>query len=105
MFDVIQAWINTANASPLMENFDNEKLIVFLTSPLGLGIAVGLVIVFILLKWHLSAVIVTAIMAGIYVVRYTLNDTDGPNDSIYLFIGAAVGLAGFIIYFTLMREE
>lgn len=105
MFEALRGWIETANASPLLENFNNEKLIVFLTSPIGLGIAIGLVLIFILLKWKLSAVILTAIMAGVYVVRYTLNDTDGPNDTIYLFIGAAVALAGFIIYFTLMREE
>lgn len=105
MFEAMQRWMATAQNSPFMENMNNEKLITFLTSPVGLGITIGLVVVFILLKWKLSAVIATAIMAGIYVVRYTIREGDGPNDSIYLFIGGAVALAGFIIYFTLMREE
>lgn len=105
MLQGIQKWIATAQNSPFMENMDNEKLITFLTSPIGLGIMATLVIIFIFLKWNLSAVIATSLVAGIYVVRYTISEGDGPNDSIYLFIGAAVALAGFIIYFTLMREE
>lgn len=105
MFEALQRWMATAQNSPFMENMNNEKLITFLTSPVGLGIMTGLVVVFVLLKWNLSAVVATALMAGIYVVRYTIKEGDGPNDSIYLFIGAAVALGGFIIYFTLMREE
>lgn len=105
MFDSIQRWIAATNDSPMMENMSNEKMVTYLTSPLGLGIAVALVIALIFLKQRLSAVIVTALIAGIYVVRYTITDTSGPNDTIFLFIGGAAALAGFIIYFTLMKEE
>lgn len=105
MFDSLQRWINQANEAPMMEQMSNEKMIGYLTSPTGLGIAVGLIIVLLFLKQRLSAVIVTALIAGIYVVRYTITDTSGPNDTIFLFIGGAAALGGFIIYFTLMKEE
>ena len=105
MFDALERWMRTANESPLLENMSNEKVITFLTSPIGLGIAIGLIAAFILLKWRISAVAVTTVMAGIYIFQYTITETDAPNSTIYLFIAGAAALAGFIIYFTLMKEE
>lgn len=105
MFEAFQQWIDSTKNSSLMENMTNEMMIAHLTSPIGLGIAAVLVVFFVIMKWRLSAVIVTAIIAGIYIVRYTISDTDGPNSSIFLFIGGAALLGGFVIYFTLMQEE
>jgi len=92
MFDAIEKWFNTANNSKFMENMSNEKFMDLITSPIGLGVSAVLVAFFVLLKWRLSAVVLTAILAGIYIFRYTLTETGAPNSSIYLFIAGAVGV-------------
>ena len=105
MMESLQRWMSETSNAPFLEKLDNEQMMIYLTSPLGLAIAVVLVIIFVFLKQRIAAVLVTTIIAGIYVVRYTIKDTSGPNDTIFLFIGGAAALAGFIIYFTLMKEE
>ena len=101
MLESIQNWF--AN-SGFMDQMSNEQLIEHITSPVGLGISIALIVLTILMKWRVSFVVLTGIVAGIYVVRYTITDTSGPNDTIFLFITGATVLGGFIIYFTLMKE-
>ncbi len=104
MLDSIADWFSV-NVGPLMEQLDNQTLIEHMTSPIGLGVFIALMVFCLIMKWRISFVVLASILSGIYVVRYTITDTSGPNKTMYMFIGAAIALAAFVIYFSLMRDD
>ncbi len=105
MWEQLQDWFASSDLSLYADNLSNEKLIHFMTSPLGLGIFLAIIALAFYLKWKVVFVSLAGILAGVYVVRYTITDTSGPNQTIFLFIGGAVALAAFVIYFGLMGED
>jgi hypothetical protein len=105
MWESIQEWFNSTDWSFFQDNLNNDTLIGYITSPVGLGISVVLIIISFFLKWRLVFVGISTVLAGLLVARYTMTDTGGPNKSILLFAGGAVLVSALAIYFSLMSEE
>jgi len=105
MLESIREWFGGLNLDPWLENLNNEKIIAALTHPIGVGVAVAVIVFAIFMKWRITFVALSAILAGVFVFRFTLTDTGAPNRTILLFIGAAVAVAAFVIYFTLVADE
>jgi hypothetical protein len=105
MLESIKEWFAEIDLEPIMEHLSNDSLIEYATHPIGIGLAVAIIVFTIFMKWRIMFVSFTGVLAGIFVVRYTMTNTGGPNQYIFLFIGGGVILAGFIIYFTLVSDE
>ena len=78
MFVSIADWFSN-NIGPLMDHLDNEALIAHMTSPIGLGVFIALMVFCLIMKWRISFVVLATMLAGIYVVRYTITDTSARH--------------------------
>ena len=105
MWESVKLWLAELDWAPLAEVASNENLLYYLTHPIGVGVFAVLIAVSFFLKWRITFVILTGILAVLFVARYTMTDTGAPNETMFLFIGAAVAAAAFIIYFSLMGED
>ena len=105
MLDSIKLWFEELDLSLVMEHTSNDKLLEYITHPIGIGLCVAIIVFTLFMKWRITFVCLSAILAGVFVVRYTITPGDGPNQTIFLFIGGAVLLASFIIYLTLMSDD
>jgi hypothetical protein len=105
MLDSIKLWFQDLDLSFFMEHTSNDKLMEYITHPIGIGVCVTVIAFTLFMKWRITFVCLSALLAGVFVVRYTITAGDGPNKTIFLFIGGAVVLAAFIIYLTLMSDE
>ena len=105
MLDSVKLWFENLDLAFLMEHTSNDKLLEYITHPIGIGICVAVIVFTLFMKWRITFVCLSAILAGVFVVRYTITPGDGPNQTILLFIAGAVTLAAFIIYLTLMSDD
>lgn len=105
MLESIKLWFQDIDLSFFLEHTSNDRLLEYITHPIGIGICVALIAFTFFMKWRITFVCISALLAGVFVIRYTITDTGGPNKTIFLFIGGAVLLAAFIIYLTLMSDE
>lgn len=105
MLDQLIEWLDNFTGHPMMGDMDNESLIVLITSPMGLAVCGALFVLLVLRSHRVSAVILSTVVAGIYMVRHTVTDTSGPNSSIYLFMAGAILLAGVGIFYTLIKHD
>jgi hypothetical protein len=105
MFDEIKVWFETLDMGPFMEHMGNEQIIGYITHPVGIGVTVSLIVFAAIMKWRITFVGLSAMLAGIFVARYTITDTGAPSSSIFLFIAGGACLGAFIVYFTLMQDD
>lgn len=105
MLESLKEWFASLPLDTFSENLNNDRLVEIITSPTGMGISLAVIALAMFLKWRITFVVFSGILAGIFVVRYTITDTGAPSKSILLFVGAAIAVAAFVIYFTLVKDD
>lgn len=105
MFDSISNFLSGADANANLDQFSNDNIINTITSPTGLGIYIAIAVLMVYMKQRILFLLMVCVMGGIFITRYTLTDTDGPNVTMFGFIGATVILAIYVIYTAFIREE
>jgi hypothetical protein len=105
MFDSISEFFSSGEASGALENFNNERLMEYITSPTGVGIFIAALILMIMMKQRLVFLLLVIVMSGILIAKYTLTETGAPNSTIFIFLGATVALSAYVIYTGFIKDE
>ena len=105
MFDSISEFFSSGEASSTLENFNNERLMEYITSPAGVGIFIAFLILMVMMKQRLIFLLLVLVMSGIVIAKYTLTDTGAPNATIFIFLGATIALSAYVIYTGFIRDE
>jgi hypothetical protein len=106
MLDGIRARLAAVEWQQLLEHASNERIIALFTSPLGLGLLGGLLLLSALLKWRIAFAVMAASLALSFIARSTLTDTSvGPSAGMLAFAGGCVAVGAFVIYYLFIRED
>ena len=106
MWERVRDSLASVDWNGLLENVSNDRLVAFFTHPYGMAGLGVLLLLTVILKWRLMFVAIAGALMGSVLARYILAGPQaGPNRTIFLFVGGAVAVGAFVIYYIFIREE
>jgi hypothetical protein len=106
MWERVRDSLASVDWKGLLKHVSNDRLVALFTSPYGIAGLGVLLLLSLFLKWRLMFVAIAGALMVSLLGRYVLvGPQEGPNRTIYLFVGGAVAVGAFVIYFVFIRED